>query len=535
VWLDRGVPDVESMTRDELIAHARRQDAQITALATQLADVTDRFEQAAEKLAKLEHLISRNSSNSNFPSSKDGGPGGTVPPRRQRRAQPGGRKKGKQPGDPGTALAWSDTADRMDRFPEGPCACGADLADAEDLGIVDRYQQHEIPLVTVSITQYDQHAVACACGQMHTAARPAGAGVGRIEYGPNLRAFVLYLLVVHYVPVHRVREILTTLTGAEPSIGFIHSLISRAARQLHAVDQLIRTLITLAVAVCCDETPLKTGPATPATGKKEAKGYLHAACTELYTHYLLGDRSLETFKQFIYLKMNPDAVIVHDRYTAYDSDQLGAPTHQLCLQHTLRDLATAIELYPDQAWPAQAADCIRELIHRANQARQRGEAHLAPALAKIGTRGLRGAVALGLRHTKDLYDTRPGARKTRLLLEALREREADFPRFTTDLRIPPTSHPGRTRPATSEDPREDLRPTDRHHTHPRAIHHPRRALHRHQTRPERHRRPTRHVLRTPVDAARSRRTRLTTPPREPLTTGHRPSPHARNRRPPITC
>jgi transposase len=447
VWLDAAVSDLESLSHGELIALAReqatmieRQATQITTLATQLADVTDQLEQASEKLAKLEHLLSRNSSNSNFPSSKDGGPGGTVPPRRQRRAQPGGRKKGKQPGDPGTALAWSDTADRVDRFPEGPCACGADLADAEDLGVVDQYQQHEIPLVSVTVTQYDQHAVACSCSRMHTAARPEGAGAGRIEYGPQLRAFVLYLIVVHYVPVHRVREILTALTGAEPSIGFIHSLISRAARQLHAVDQLIRTLITLAVAVCCDETPLKTGPATPAEGKKEAKGYLHVACTELYTHYLLGDRSLETFKQFVYLKMNPGAVIVHDRYTAYDSDQLGALTHQLCLQHTLRDLATAIELYPDQAWPAQAADSLRELIHRANQARDRGEASLAPDHAAIGVRGLRSAVALGLNHTKDLDDTRPGARKARLLLEALREREADFLRFTTDLRIPPTSN-----------------------------------------------------------------------------------------------
>jgi transposase len=157
MWLDHSVPELESMSREELIAHARRQDAQITTLATQLADITDRLEQALEKLAKLEHLLSRNSSNSSFPSSKDGGPGGTLPPRKQRRAQPGGRKKGKQLGDPGTALAWSDTADRVDRFPEGPCACGADLSDAEDLGIIDQYQQHEIPLVTVTVTQYDQH------------------------------------------------------------------------------------------------------------------------------------------------------------------------------------------------------------------------------------------------------------------------------------------------------------------------------------------------------------------------------------------
>ena len=100
---------------------ASQQDTQIRTLATQLDDVS-------EKLAKLEHLISRNSSNSSFPSSKDGSPGGTLPPRKQRRAQPGGRKKGKQSGEAGTALSWSDTADRVDRFPEGPCPCGADLA-----------------------------------------------------------------------------------------------------------------------------------------------------------------------------------------------------------------------------------------------------------------------------------------------------------------------------------------------------------------------------------------------------------------------
>ena len=94
------------------------------------------------------------------------------------------------------------------------------------------------------------------------------------------------------MPVHRVVEILTSLTGAAPSAGFVHSLLRRAARALAACDFAIRTLITLAFAVCADETPLKVGPAAPAEGKKEAKGYLHVACTDLYTHFLLGDRSM---------------------------------------------------------------------------------------------------------------------------------------------------------------------------------------------------------------------------------------------------
>jgi hypothetical protein len=45
------------------------------------------------------------------------------------------RSKGKQPGTAEANLAWTGTSDeRTDRFPEGSCQCGHDLADARDLG-----------------------------------------------------------------------------------------------------------------------------------------------------------------------------------------------------------------------------------------------------------------------------------------------------------------------------------------------------------------------------------------------------------------
>jgi hypothetical protein len=77
--------------------------------------------------------------------------------------------------------------DQQDRFPQGHRACGHDLADATDLGVVDRYQQHEIPQVSVTIIQYDQHAVRCGCGAVHTATRPAGTRAGPVGYGPLCR------------------------------------------------------------------------------------------------------------------------------------------------------------------------------------------------------------------------------------------------------------------------------------------------------------------------------------------------------------
>jgi hypothetical protein len=120
-----------------------------------------------------------------------------------------------------------------------------------------------------------------------------------VGYGPNLQAFVVYLMVVHFVPAHRCVQLLASLTGAAPSVGFVHGMLARAAGLLDEVDKRIRTLITLAYAVCCDETPLKVGPRKPKPGKKKAEKYLLVACTELYTHYLLGDRDLDTFKAFV--------------------------------------------------------------------------------------------------------------------------------------------------------------------------------------------------------------------------------------------
>jgi hypothetical protein len=54
-----------------------------------------------------------------------------------------------------------------------------------------------------------------------------------------------------------------SLTGTAPSVGFVHGLLARTAGLLGAVYDRIRALITLAYAVCCDETPLRVGPRTP--------------------------------------------------------------------------------------------------------------------------------------------------------------------------------------------------------------------------------------------------------------------------------
>jgi hypothetical protein len=431
------------MSRDELIVLVRRQDAQIARQAAEMSALLERAETVEARLAKLEYLLSRNSRNSSSSPSHDDDLGKTSP-----EGDPGSpsgqgkRKRGKRKGAPGANLAWSDHPDdTTPRFPEGACPCGSDLSGASDLGVVDRYQQHEIPLVSVKVTQFEQHAVLCSCGTTHVAERPEGAGKGpsgTAGYGPDLAAFAVFLLVVHHVPVRRCCQILESLTGATPSPGFVHAMVKRTAAALGEADRRIRALITAAYVVCLDETPLKVGPKTPRPGKKQARRYLLVACTELYTHFLLGDRSLETFKASVLTDLT-GSIIVHDRYQNYDSAKLGEFWHQLCASHILRDLANAAEVYPGTIWPEQIADALRGMIHQANLARAADLDAIQAQVKDALLHQFRHGVLVGLSQTTT-RGTRPGEAKTRNLLEVLRDREDDVLRFAHDLKVPPTSN-----------------------------------------------------------------------------------------------
>jgi transposase len=89
--------------------------------------------------------------------SADDLPGRTPPPAKPKRGRRG-RKPGKQPGAPGSHLAWSERPNEtVPHFPGGACACGADLATAADLGVAASHQVVDIPLQTATVTQHDLH------------------------------------------------------------------------------------------------------------------------------------------------------------------------------------------------------------------------------------------------------------------------------------------------------------------------------------------------------------------------------------------
>ena len=257
VWCGARVRDLEELSREELIAVVRDQAAQLSDQAVRLAEQAAELERLRVEVEQIKRLISRNSGNSSMPPSSDDVPGKGRPSGPVGRKSKTDRKRGKQPGAAGAHLPWLAEADVrvVDRRPQGVCECGADLAGAADLGVQRACQVTDVPLVTASTTEFRMHQVGCRCGRTHVAAAPPEAGVAHTRvYGTNLRALVVYLLVVQHVPVRRCVRLVADLVGAGVSDGFAHKMLAYAATVVAEVVTVIKGLVTLSVVVHFDET-----------------------------------------------------------------------------------------------------------------------------------------------------------------------------------------------------------------------------------------------------------------------------------------
>ena len=428
--------------RDEQIAQLQQQlavrDAEVTGLRDQAAAQDGELAELKDRIARLERAVSRNSGNSSMPPSGDDTPG-RKPPRKQRRqAERDAAKKrnrGKQPGVPGAAMTWTVPDDTFDYYPEGTCACGADLGDAADLGVARSCQQKEVPEPKAQTIQHDLHEARCACGKTHMAPRPPGVPDSAVSTGPRLSALAVYLLVFQHVPVERCRMLLSDIAGAEVSAGFIHSCLRKAASMAAGTVKLIKTLLIASRVVGFDETTLRSG----AAGEKK---YVHGAFTEKYSLFHLGTRSLQTMKDFGIL---PDfaGIAVTDRYGNYfHATWKNISGHQACVQHILRDLQDCAETYPGAIWPEQAQEALRALIHARNQASGDGLDAIPAAIREPLEKQFRRAITVALAAVPRI----PGPRNStaqhpgRDMLEFCRDREADVLRFTTDTGVWPTNN-----------------------------------------------------------------------------------------------
>ena len=421
-------------SREELLALVKAQAATIAALQ---ATVT----QLRAEVTELKRQLGRNSGNSSQPPSTDGP---QVPNRaaRRRAARDQTRKPGKQPGAGGATLAIVDDPDEViEHLPQACDGCGADLnldltdgAPGESAGMIRR-QVHDIPLITVRVSEHRLHRRRCDCGHLTRAQAPPGVGAPA-NYGPNLRALAAYLLVYQHVPVARTAELIADLTGARPSTGWVSSTLHPTAAAVAPANAAILDQVRAAPVVHVDETT---------SNINGTRWWLHVASTPTLTAFHLhSSRGRVAVTEFDVLP-NYRGTLVHDSLTLYDAyDQA---RHALCGAHLVRELTAAAEAFPERIWPEQAIRVLHQLNNAAHHARDQGLPHIPPEIADPLVRSFRHAIIVGLAE----HPRRPSARQppTRNLLKRLGERVEQVLLFARDLSVP----------FTNNQAERDLRPT----------------------------------------------------------------------------
>jgi transposase len=169
-------------------------------------------------------------------------------------------------------------------------------------------------------------------------------------------------------------------------------------------------------------------------------------------------------------------VAVHDAWAPYDSYPAGG--HQLCCAHAQRELQAVADCAPEGewCWAAQAVDAITAMQRLVTEAAGQHQAAVdAAALAGQVTR-YRSAALIGLRQTA----ARSGKlmKKHNALARRLLDRQDDYLRFTTDVRIPPDNNGSERDIRMVKAQAENIRLPANHRWRTPVLRHPQLPIHR---------------------------------------------------------
>ena len=202
--------------RDEL----RAQKEEIEHLCRQLTAL-------ASELSVLQERVGRRSRNSSKPPSSVGP--GYKPPKRRKGS---GRKRGGQPGHPGSGpelLPIERVDEVVEHHPDACRRCGT-LLHGEDPEPWRR-TAIEIPPITPIVIEHRLHRLVCPCCSTSTCA-PLPANVEASLYGPRLSALVGLLGSAFPLSFSKTQALLDQLLGIEISRGAIARVRQRLSAAL---------------------------------------------------------------------------------------------------------------------------------------------------------------------------------------------------------------------------------------------------------------------------------------------------------------
>ena len=230
-----------------------------------------------ELIQKLQDQLAKDSHNSGKPPSSDGLKKG----RQKSLRRAGQRPRGGQRGHKGRTLMQVAEPDHVILHRLKACPhCQTKLA-AEAAEKQVKRQVFDIPPARIEVTEHQAEVKQCpGCGACVQGAFPAHV-TQPTQYGPRLKAFACYLYGQQFIPLARIRELLTAFYGHAPSEAVVLAATRQLVTRTDTTLERIRQQLIAAPVAHFDESGLRV------EGRLQ---WLHVASTAMLTHYHVHDK-----------------------------------------------------------------------------------------------------------------------------------------------------------------------------------------------------------------------------------------------------
>jgi transposase len=208
--------------------------------------------------------------------------------------------------------------------------CAGDVSTVTQT-VSQRYDRIEIAEIKPDVTRVVLHGGFCpCCRRRFKAAAPEGLEPGS-PFGPNLRAFALYLRATHAISYERLARLVSDLFGLAISEGALVNIMAGSATAFATACAAIRAKLLSSSVLQSDETSMRVGKKTWWTW------VFHHGDSAAFV--IVPSRGKDVVEDFLGTH-RPD-YWVSDRLAA----QMGwaGKEHQVCLAHLIRDAQYAID------------------------------------------------------------------------------------------------------------------------------------------------------------------------------------------------
>ncbi len=311
---------------------------------------------------RLDDLIAiqrKNSSNSSKPPSSDGFKRKTKSRRQSGKTNPGGQK-----GHPGSTLkrVASPDAVELHQPPEQCDVCGSKLDLSQAVEQSEGRQVIDLPAVCAQIIEHRLQSVRCHCGKMHTGRYP-DAVTQAVQYGPSIKAALVYLTQYQHLPMKRCTQVMQDLFGVVMSPASVHAAIADMHTAVSPIVEVLKESMLHAPVLHFDETGMRVG---------KKLNWMHSVSTDDAVVYEVHARRGYVAMQACDLLPRYKGIAVHDGWPSYYRFDA---THALCNAHHLRELEFVFDS-TQQQW---AHDMMQLLVEMNRAVDASPEAMLEPA------------------------------------------------------------------------------------------------------------------------------------------------------------